>query len=81
MKYQEFFEWCKEYGLTESEAQNFLRALHYAGFVLHFSDNAELANVIFLHPSRVFSTVKDSLNLFYLKYVGWSHESVLLHLA
>lgn len=67
MPYSEFVSWAAEYGLSEADASNFSRALHYAGFILHFADNAELAGYVFLKPSNVFQTVTDSLSLQYLR--------------
>jgi hypothetical protein len=65
--YNEFVAWCAEYGLGETEASNFSRALHYAGFILHFADNSELSGYIFLKPDNVLSTVTKSLDLQYLR--------------
>lgn len=67
MPFSEFVSWCAEYGLGETEATNFSRALHYAGFILHFADNSELSGHIFLRPQNVLSTVTDALSLDYIR--------------
>jgi hypothetical protein len=63
----EFLEWCTEYGISESEARNLLKSLHFIGTVLNFQDNRQLCDTIFLNPSFLTDHLTNTLNLRIIK--------------
>jgi len=60
---QMYLKWCDEIGLTESHANDLLKALHFSGDILHFRDLPELKNFIFLKPQAVTDMLINELNI------------------
>jgi len=67
MPVSEFLEWCVEYGITENEARNLLKSLHFIGTVLHFKDNRQLKDTIFLKPHLLTNHLAEKLKLRIMK--------------
>jgi len=60
---QMYLKWCDEIGLTESHANDLLKALHFSCDILHFRDLPELKNFIFLKPQAVTDTLIKELQI------------------
>jgi len=56
---------CKETGLTEVQAQDLLRAMHFSGDVLHFGDAPDLKKYVFLFPDHVSDTLVSELGILF----------------
>jgi hypothetical protein len=65
--YNDYLEWCREFGLSDDEALKLSQNLHEVGVILHFSRNSELRDFIFLRPQLVLSTLANTLQLRYIK--------------
>jgi len=61
--YPDYIKLCAEYGLTEAQAVEYLRALHISGFIYNFHDNPHLKEYIFLKPEAVTQTVTSMLGV------------------
>jgi len=70
--------WCSEYGLSESQAHELLKALHLTGQILHFHNNDKLKDVIFLNPANITEQVVDALDLKFAKYRSFATKSLLM---
>lgn len=63
MPLSEFYSLCSEYNLTEKDSQSLLKALRYCGAVVHFPDNEELSQFIYLKTDTIFRSLTNSLNI------------------
>jgi len=60
---QKYLKWCDDIGITETQAHDLLRAMHFSGDVLHFRDSPELRGFIFLKPEKVSETLVKELGI------------------
>eukprot|EP01127_Copromyxa_protea_P002977 TRINITY_DN12881_c0_g1_i1.p1 TRINITY_DN12881_c0_g1~~TRINITY_DN12881_c0_g1_i1.p1 ORF type:complete len:372 (-),score=62.50 TRINITY_DN12881_c0_g1_i1:25-1140(-) len=77
MPYNEYLQWCSEYGLTEEQGQELSKALHLSGEIIHFKNNRELKDFLFLHPEELTNAVTHALELKYMKIGAAEHRATL----
>mmetsp|Transcript_23635 Transcript_23635/g.26213 ORF Transcript_23635/g.26213 Transcript_23635/m.26213 type:complete len:309 (-) Transcript_23635:104-1030(-) len=61
MPYDEYVELCDTFGLDPSEAHQLCDALHLAGDVLHYKDNPQLKQTLFIRPAEVFQILNKDV--------------------
>jgi len=61
--YSHYIDICKDYGLSETEGADYLRALHLSGYVFHFHSNQHIKDYIFLKPEQVTNAITSLLGI------------------
>jgi len=63
ISYSEYLNWCQSIGISVQQANVLSKALHKAGTILHFHENQDLKNVVFLKPEVVTNTLATVLGI------------------
>jgi len=63
ISYSEYLNWCQSSGLSTQQATILSKALHKTGIILHFHENPDFKNVIFLKPEVVTNTLAAVLDI------------------
>ena len=66
---------CLSYGIETNDAAKLLTHLNESGSILHFPNNRDLDQYIFLKPQRVFQAATEAMDVKLLRV----HDEVKVH--
>jgi len=63
--YDDYIKLCDSYGISATQADEYLDALNTSGLVYHFKDNQYLRDYVFLKPTDISASLSTTLKLKY----------------